>query len=258
MKLPALLPVFLLLCSESRGSEASHPKPPACRYPPSQWCRSLEIAIECKVQKQCMELNATRPNRAVPPVSVSLYYETLCPACRLFITQQLFPTWTMLQDIMAVTLVPYGNAKEVSSGNSPYTCQHGEPECKGNLIEACIINITRHSALQIISCMESAANVLNAAQPCLQLYAPSVSWASVDSCVKTGLGDRLMHTNAVMTRALNPPHTHVPWVTFNGEYTEENEDKAMSSLFQLVCQLYKGVKPPVCTGAPVKLNRSFC
>ena len=26
----------------------SKPKP-SCSYPPSQWCRSLEIAIECKV-----------------------------------------------------------------------------------------------------------------------------------------------------------------------------------------------------------------
>lgn len=58
-----------------------------------------------------MEVNATRPNWAVPPVSVILYYESLCPDCRVFITQQFFPTWTMLQDIMTVTLVPYGNAK---------------------------------------------------------------------------------------------------------------------------------------------------
>lgn len=62
-----------------------------------------------------MELNAIRPNQTVPPVSVTLYYESLCPACRGFITQQLFPTWTMLQDIMAVTLVPFGNAKVLRS-----------------------------------------------------------------------------------------------------------------------------------------------
>ncbi|XP_042371281.1 gamma-interferon-inducible lysosomal thiol reductase [Plectropomus leopardus] len=257
MKLSGLLlPVFLLLWTDRRSS-GSHPKP-SCRYPPSQWCRSLEIAIACNVQKQCMEVNATRPLHAVPPVSVTLYYESLCPACRVFITQQLFPTWTMLQDIMTVTLVPYGNAKELPSADAPFTCQHGEPECRGNMIEACIIHLTGHSAFQIIYCMESSANVLNAAQSCLQLYAPSVSWSSVDSCLKGDLGHQLMHANAVMTRALSPMHTHVPWVTFNGEYTEENEDKAMSSLFMLVCHLYKGVKPPACTGAPVRLNRGFC
>ncbi|XP_061594561.1 gamma-interferon-inducible lysosomal thiol reductase-like [Cololabis saira] len=253
-----LLAVLLSISADWRAFGGSHPKP-ACRYPPSQWCRSLEIAIECKVQKQCMELRAIRANETVPPVSITLYYETLCPDCRVFIAQQLFPTWLMLQDIMSVTLVPYGNAKEVPSANSPFTCQHGEPECRGNMIEACIIHFTGNSlAFHIIYCMESSVDVLGAAQPCLQLYAPSVSWSSVDACVKGDLGYRLMQANAAMTRALNPAHTHVPWVTFNGEYTEENEDKASSSLFHLVCELYKGVKPPACNGAPVKLSRGLC
>lgn len=48
MKLSGLLAAVFLLCAEWRGFGMSHPKP-ACRYPPSQWCRSLEIAIECRV-----------------------------------------------------------------------------------------------------------------------------------------------------------------------------------------------------------------
>lgn len=51
---------------------------------------------------------------------------------------------------------------------------------------------------------------------CLRLYAPSVPWSRVDSCVKGDLGYQLMRANALMTRALNPAHTHVPWITFNG------------------------------------------
>ncbi|XP_056132416.1 gamma-interferon-inducible lysosomal thiol reductase isoform X2 [Lampris incognitus] len=228
MKLKSCLVVSLLcLLTVEQSSGKSHPEP-SCSYPPSQWCRSLEIAIECQVQKQCMELNAIRPNPSVPTVDVTLYYGSLCPGCRAFITQQLFPTWTMLQDIMTVNLVPYGNTKEVPSANSPFTCQHGELECHGNMIE------------------------------CLQLYAPSVSWASVASCVNGEQGFKLMHNNAIMTRALSPAHTHVPWATIDGEYTDWLEDKAMSTLFHLVCQLYKGVKPPACTGAQVKLNRSLC
>lgn len=48
MKPSGLFVVFLLLCADRRSSGNSHPKP-SCRYPPSQWCRSLKIAIECKV-----------------------------------------------------------------------------------------------------------------------------------------------------------------------------------------------------------------
>ncbi|XP_056132415.1 gamma-interferon-inducible lysosomal thiol reductase isoform X1 [Lampris incognitus] len=258
MKLKSCLVVSLLcLLTVEQSSGKSHPEP-SCSYPPSQWCRSLEIAIECQVQKQCMELNAIRPNPSVPTVDVTLYYGSLCPGCRAFITQQLFPTWTMLQDIMTVNLVPYGNTKEVPSANSPFTCQHGELECHGNMIEACVIHLTGPSAFHVIYCMESAAHVVDSAQPCLQLYAPSVSWASVASCVNGEQGFKLMHNNAIMTRALSPAHTHVPWATIDGEYTDWLEDKAMSTLFHLVCQLYKGVKPPACTGAQVKLNRSLC
>ncbi|CAL8261866.1 unnamed protein product [Arctogadus glacialis] len=56
-----------------------------------------------------MELSATRQRR--PPVAVALYYDSLCPGSRLFLTQQLFPTWTLLQDVMELTLVPYGNTQ---------------------------------------------------------------------------------------------------------------------------------------------------
>ncbi|XP_012675625.1 gamma-interferon-inducible lysosomal thiol reductase [Clupea harengus] len=252
------LQVFLLilfLCLTSKRCEGKVNHKPSCGYPPSQWCRTLEIALECGVQKQCLELRATRPNVTVPPVELTLYYESLCPGCRDFITQQLYPTWTLLRDILRVNLVPYGNAKEMQNA---VICQHGEPECHVNLVEACILHTTSHEAFHVINCMESASDVLTAAQSCLQLFAPSVRWENISSCVRGPLGRSLIHENAAKTRALNPAHTHVPWVTFNGMYTDELEDQAMSSLFHLVCSLYKGGKPPACTGALRKLDRSFC
>ncbi|KAL2090209.1 hypothetical protein ACEWY4_014897 [Coilia grayii] len=247
--------MILFLCLNSKVCESRVNHKPPCGYPPSQWCRSLEIAIECGVQKQCLELNATRLTATVPPVEVTLYYESLCPGCRSFITQQLYPTWTLLKDIMRVNLVPYGNAQEMQN---MVICQHGEPECHGNMIEACILHTSSNEAFHIINCMESASNVLTAAQPCLQLFAPTITWETISACVRGPLGRSLIHENGAKTRALNPKHTHVPWVTFNGVYTNEWEDQAMSSLFHLVCSLYKGTKPPACTGVLQKLDRSFC
>ncbi|KAG7456579.1 hypothetical protein MATL_G00237290 [Megalops atlanticus] len=231
---------------------------PFCGHPPSRWCETPEIAKECGVGLQCAERNGTRPSGA-GSVQVALYYESLCPGCRGFLTQQLFPTWTMLQDIMGVELVPYGNAQETFDGQKyKFTCQHGEDECFGNMIETCVLNCAGSAAFQIISCMESAFDVLSAGEPCVKLYAPSIKWDSIMKCVKGDLGNKLMHENAQKTGALKPPHKFVPWVTINGEHTDDIQQKAMSSLFNLVCSLYKGPKPAACTGATQKLDRSYC
>lgn len=54
--------------------------------------------------------NLSRP--AAAPVELSLFYESLCPACRWFLVQQLFTAWLLLpSEALSITLVPYGNAQ---------------------------------------------------------------------------------------------------------------------------------------------------
>ena len=50
-------------------------------------------------------------NLQAPRVELELYYESLCPDCREFITGQLISTYRKVADIMNITLVPYGNAE---------------------------------------------------------------------------------------------------------------------------------------------------
>lgn len=231
---------------------------PSCSYPPTQWCNTLEAAIDCGVLKQCLEANSTRPAQ-VQSVQVGLYYESLCPGCRFFLTQVLLPTWIMLQDIMDVTLVPYGNAQEsLVEGRYHFTCQHGEDECVGNMLETCIMNMSSSTAFQIIYCMESSTDVVKSAQSCVQLYSPSLSWEKLMSCVNGDLGNALMHQNALKTEGLKPSHNYVPWITINGEHTDDLQNKAMSSLFTLVCGLYKGPKPEACGASLNRSHRSYC
>ncbi|MBN3289150.1 GILT reductase, partial [Polypterus senegalus] len=195
------------------------------RMPAEQWCRAS---------------NDTEPPAAM--VDVSLYYESLCPGCRAFLVFQLFPTWLLLSEIMNVTLVPYGNAKEQFDGKQwQFTCQHGEQECLGNLIETCLMNVLLQPSeyIPVIFCMESSEDVVNNAEACLKLYQPDVQWDTIMNCVKGDQGNKLMHANALMTDALKPPHEYVPWVTINGEHTEELQQEAMNSLHTLVCKTYK-------------------
>lgn len=249
--------VLLLLCALWLGA-ARAASSSSCGLPPARWCASLESAARCGVLKQCLESDFLRTRQNADQVQVSLYYETLCPGCRGFLTGMLFPTWLLLSDIMSVTLVPYGNAQEKPDGHKyTYECQHGKPECLGNMIESCILNMTR-MAFPIIFCMESSADVVGSAQSCVKLYAPELGFDKVMSCVNGDQGNQLMHQNAMATAALKPPHQYVPWVTINGEHTEELQDKAMSSLFTLVCSMYKGPKPGVCGGTQRQHYRSYC
>ncbi|XP_072297959.1 gamma-interferon-inducible lysosomal thiol reductase-like [Eucyclogobius newberryi] len=227
------------------GSGAQYPRSP------SAWCSSAEAARRCPVLKHCLNGNATRSQQqreqTADPVKVEVYSESLCPDCRQFITAMLYPSSVLLGDIMDLTVVPYGNAQERFDGQKyVFTCQHGELECLGNMIQACLLNMSRANAFNIIFCMEAATDVITAAKSCVWLFAPQLSWLRLMSCVNGDLGNKIMHQNALKTEALKPPHTFVPWITVNGVHTDDLQKKAMSSLVSVVCHEYQGPKPAIC------------
>jgi hypothetical protein len=67
----------------------------------------------CQLLHAC---SASYKSKAPSPIKIDLYYEGLCPGCREFISDQLWPTWNKLgaedNEIMEVGLFPYGNAHE--------------------------------------------------------------------------------------------------------------------------------------------------
>ncbi|NXA55656.1 GILT reductase, partial [Nothocercus julius] len=201
-----------------------------------------------------------------PPVQLSLYYESLCPACRDFVVRQLFTTWLLLPDeVLNVTLVPYGNAQETNvNGTWHFQCQHGPEECLGNMLEvrrggrvagvaggtvpprppcpqACLMHEAGNSSdyLPAVACLESGSSVSGNLEACLQVYAPQVPAGRVAACARGELGRQLMHRNAQLTAALAPPHQYVPWIVLGGKHTEQRQGQAQVALLHLVCQLYQ-------------------
>lgn len=81
-------------------------------------------------------------NGANDKVNFTLYYETLCPDCRQFIKTQVWRAFQSIGDIMNMSFVPYGNAREIYRPETKlyqFYCQHGSDECYGNLIHVNIV-----------------------------------------------------------------------------------------------------------------------
>ncbi|NWR60616.1 GILT reductase, partial [Bucorvus abyssinicus] len=216
---------------------------PSCDYPVHLWCSSPEIAIACQAESHCAQL----PRPAAAPVEVSLFYESLCPACRVFLIQELFTAWLLLPDeALSITLVPYGNAQERNvSGKWSFQCQHGPEECLGNMIETCLMHEAKNFStyFPVIFCLESGSSVTKNLEavcpPCLQIYAPQLDRGRIAACIGGDTGAALMHRNAQLTEALDPPHQYVPWIVINGKHTEELQTQAQASLLGLICRLYQ-------------------
>lgn len=221
-----------------------------CPLPPSVWCSSREVARICHVEKQCESYLTPTPKAKAQLVNFTLYMESLCPDCKNFIKEQLWPAFKAVGSIMNLAIVPYGNAQEQQHGQEwQFECQHGEEECYGNLIETCAIHYHPNATVYFpfIYCIESSTTVPRYIAPtCASKF--GFDYTAIQYCVEGPLGNSLEHEMAMKTDALQPPHQYVPWVTLNGVHTDKIQSEAQNNLIKLICDTYQGSpKPSACS-----------
>ncbi|KAL5742474.1 hypothetical protein ACOSP7_029206 [Xanthoceras sorbifolium] len=140
-------------------------------------------------------------------VTVSVYYETLCPYCADFVVNHLVKLLQNgLSSIVNLRMIPWGNALIQPDGT--FVCQHGPGECMLNTIEACTVAIYR-SSISILS-------------------------------IVNGYGKQLEQKCAAETAQLNPPHRFVPWVVVNNQPLQED----FMNIVSYVCKAYRGTRLP--------------
>ena len=185
------------------------------------------------------------------PVSITLLYEALCPFCRTFITEQLYPAFNRLKStkvIKSINLVPYGLAYKGKNKNNQYKyfCQHGQVECQINTMENCIIHYANNDFKKYmapINCMESALNPLSAAKKCV--LNNHLDWKKVYSCANSKEGNRLMYKASLFTASVfkGRKNEFVPYLMINGKFSNEQEDLSQTNFKKLLIEKYLGYKP---------------
>jgi interferon gamma-inducible protein 30 len=92
--------------------------------------------------------------------------------------------------------------------------------------------------MPFIYCMDSVfGDVETVARQCAQNT--SIDFEKISNCTNSRQGNQLQHAYAVQTEHTKPTGAFVPWVTLNGNHTDEIQDKAETDLIRLLCETYK-------------------
>ncbi|XP_011311094.1 gamma-interferon-inducible lysosomal thiol reductase [Fopius arisanus] len=195
-----------------------------------------------------------------PCITVDVYYESLCPDSVRFIVNQLATSYDGLKDHLDINLVPYGKAihRRDENGKWLFSCQHGAAECRGNKAQACALNSILNSsdnfdnkqslAISLVECVMSSSNAATAVPRCTVNVGLNPDMRkTINDCVESTDGDRLLVAHGDKTHSLNPPLTFVPTIVLDNVYSSANQNAALVNFKKLICgQIPAGAKPAVC------------
>ncbi|XP_072386448.1 gamma-interferon-inducible lysosomal thiol reductase-like [Diabrotica undecimpunctata] len=188
-------------------------------------------------------------------LTLTLFYEGLCPGCHQFILTQLYPSYEKLADSLKLDLVPFGwsHSNRSDDGKVTFTCQHGEEECFINRVHACVLD-QQPSSVDYVTFIyhhlsatdERDLNEQEVLEVAKKWLPSSVSWDEVNSCYEGERGTELLLSYEDRQSKLDPKLPWVPNIRFNGVYDSDIEEQAWFNLLPTVCGLLKENKPDIC------------
>lgn len=174
--------------------------------------------------------------------SVQIYFESLCGDTRKFFLNQAIPFLAdeAVLKTIDLQLVPYGKANttyQPSTGAPIFTCQHGQPECEGNIIYSCLIKYVASQVkqLQFLKCSFQASdwywNSTIIYKRCSEDLLDGDERNQFESCPE-GDGPYLLDAMGNKTHSLSPALNYVPWINFNGVRNKQAEFNFAPNLFK--------------------------
>lgn len=172
-------------------------------------------------------------------LSVSVYYEALCPDSVQFITKQFYPVYTRFKSYLDVDLVPYGKAIQNNvDGKWEFQCQHGPKECYGNKIQGCVLhsNANFDTKMSFVNCImrSSSPSSDQKAQECAQNN--NISWDPIKNCANGATGDDYLAAYGDQTHGHDINISFVPTVMYNNQYDDKLQWESLRNFKNVVCK----------------------
>ncbi|XP_022907048.1 GILT-like protein 1 [Onthophagus taurus] len=188
-------------------------------------------------------------------ITIDVYYESLCPDSKQFITKQLYPTLSKeIAKNIKLNVYPYGKSttKEIEDGKFEFTCHHGEFECVGNKYHGCALKLVENEtdSLKYVNCMMENIyfdeNKLRRApiDKCKDVLGKDNE--KVEECAKNNQGEEFLAEYGKLTGDFQKPLKSVPTVVFNGKYEPSESQDAYNDFLKVLCGKFGENKPKDC------------
>lgn len=168
---------------------------------------------------------------------LTIFYESLCPDCKVFFINQLVPTYSKLWPFIEPVLLPFGNAKVVNE--TLIKCQHGPKECAGNRLMACVQDRGTKGAtggwldvMHTLDCLFKG----NQAKQCVETHLSPVPFEDVKSCSESQESFDMMVKFAGQSKEIN----YVPWINVNDLHSAQIQKECEFGLFNCLCKRLEG------------------
>lgn len=167
-------------------------------------------------------------------LQVGIYIESMCGYSKQFITSNFRQAYDSIKDDTEITFYTHGKSSSFidDEGNIVFTCQHGAQECFLNRVQTCALQrIGRNQDLQVafIIC---AMGDRNTYEQCVE--EAGLDQQDIEDCATGPSGIPLQLEMEKASAAVIGNSTHVPTITFDGKYVEEEFGRSLSDFKGIV------------------------
>ncbi|XP_025406030.1 gamma-interferon-inducible lysosomal thiol reductase-like [Sipha flava] len=208
------------------------------------------VAITCSVDvvgtkkvslKPSYDFPLVENQNAVPKITVSIYYSSLCTDCISLFKNQIGPNLVKFHKYVNFYFIPFGNTeKKLFDGRWFFKCQNGLNECMKNKWQVCSIQVLlskRPLLASYLVCYMNSTNEIHSGYQCTRKLGLYNYYSKIKKCfMNREFSDSLMIRYSYLTQRVIPKLTPIPSITFNGIYNETEQYDAKNNLGIVICK----------------------